>query len=204
MAAPRTQIGHALDELAIVRSFTTIEKERRERMADAARQLAIDGGYRAVTMRAVAERAATTPATVYRYFGSKDGLLQHLMLGWAVNSVEQLHRDSGSRIGTTADRVSAGFQDVIRWAADDRNLLSAVMRPPVPAANMPGQGINRWRALFVELVRACQADPSWTDDQGRALTLGHVLIACLLELTVGREHTDAVCANIDIAAHLLF
>ena len=55
--------------------MTTSQRERRDRVIDAAMQLAAEGGYDAVQMRDVATKADVALGTVYRYFGSKDPLL---------------------------------------------------------------------------------------------------------------------------------
>ncbi|MBL1075941.1 helix-turn-helix transcriptional regulator [Nocardia sp. 2] len=70
-------------------TFTTVhplsdsQRERRQRLLTAARELAAEGGYAAVTMHAVADRARLARATVYRYFGSKDQLLTAVGTEWA-------------------------------------------------------------------------------------------------------------------------
>src|SRR5215472_3699272 len=51
------------------------QRERRKRIIDATLALASKGGYEAVQMRAVAERADVALGTLYRYFPSKIHLL---------------------------------------------------------------------------------------------------------------------------------
>ena len=51
------------------------QRERRKRILDATLTLASQGGYDAVQMRAVAERADVALGTLYRYFPSKIHLL---------------------------------------------------------------------------------------------------------------------------------
>ena len=51
-------------------------QERRTRVIEAAMRLALAGGYDAVQMRAVAERADVAIGTIYRYFSGKDDLIQ--------------------------------------------------------------------------------------------------------------------------------
>ena len=51
------------------------QRERRKRILDATLALASKGGYDAVQMRAVAERADVALGTLYRYFPSKIHLL---------------------------------------------------------------------------------------------------------------------------------
>src|SRR2546422_6367859 len=51
------------------------QRERRQRILDATVALASKGGYEAVQMRTVAERADVALGTLYRYFPSKIHLL---------------------------------------------------------------------------------------------------------------------------------
>ena len=55
------------------------QRARRERILDAAVELAAEGGYDAVQMREVAERADVALGTLYRYFPSKVHLLVSAM-----------------------------------------------------------------------------------------------------------------------------
>jgi AcrR family transcriptional regulator len=47
----------------------------REAMLDAAEELAVDGGVKAVTIRAVSERAGISNGAIYHAFGSRGGLV---------------------------------------------------------------------------------------------------------------------------------
>ena len=51
------------------------QRERRKRILDATLAIASKGGYEAVQMRAVADRADVAVGTLYRYFPSKVHLL---------------------------------------------------------------------------------------------------------------------------------
>ncbi|MCF2530250.1 TetR/AcrR family transcriptional regulator [Yinghuangia soli] len=177
------------------------ERERRTAIAAAARELAAEHGYDATTVRDIAARAGTTPATVYRYFGSKDRLLHHIMVEWAGRTAAELA--GGSYPGDVADRVSAAFQDIIRWAAQDLALLEAGIVSFRATADA-NDGLAVWQGLFTAFVRGALDDPEWADDEGKALTLGHVLVACMLDITSGRTRPEETCAHIDTAARLIF
>src|SRR3954468_1409112 len=58
-------------ETAAVRSIPASQLARRERILEAAMELAAEGGYDAVQMREVAERADVALGTLYRYFPSR-------------------------------------------------------------------------------------------------------------------------------------
>nr|WP_276514859.1 TetR/AcrR family transcriptional regulator [Nocardia transvalensis] len=187
--------------MRVVREFGPAERERRNDIAAVARTLASRNGYKGVTIRAVAAAAGTTPVTVYRYFGSKDGLIQHLMAEWALGALDRLTRLPADPDAGIADRVATAFTRLLDWAAEDCNLLQAGMNS-VHSGDGPGIGV--WRPLFTELVRAAVADPDWTDDHDRALVLGHVLTTCLLDLTTNPANISDIRHVISRAAHLLF
>lgn len=196
---PRAPAGRA--EFTVTHRFGPAERRRRDTIAEAARELAAEHGYDATTVRDIAARAGTTPATVYRYFGSKDQLLHHVMVDWAGRTAADL--GAAAYTGGTADRVSAAFQDVVRWATRDLPLLEAGIIS-FRATSGDNDGLAVWQGLFTTFVRGALDDLEWEDDEGKALTLGHVLVACFLDITSGRTSPDQTCAHIDTAARLIF
>ncbi|WP_051025637.1 TetR/AcrR family transcriptional regulator [Nocardia aobensis] len=189
------------DSLRMVREFGPAERARRAEIAAVARTMASRHGYKGVTIREVAAEAGTTPVTVYRYFGSKDGLIQHLMADWALDTLDRLTRLPADPGAEPADRIASAFSQFIGWATEDHNLLQAGMNS---VHSGTGPGIRVWRPLFTELVRAALADPDWTDDHDRALVLGHVLTTCLLDLATNPDNIADIRHTITRAAQLLF
>lgn len=187
--------------LTLTRTFTPAEQQRRERIIAAARELAAERGYDATTVREIATLAGTTPATVYRYVGSKDRLLHHCMVEWALRTADDLRTERYT--GSAAERVGAAFRDVVHWAARDRLLLAAGISS-FRSTDTASDGLATWHTLFVAFVRAALDDDTWADTHSQALTLGHVLVACLLDLTSGRSDPDRIGAHIHTAAHLIF
>src|SRR5260221_5153792 len=74
LAAPVTSSGPAESELG-----SAAQRERRKRILDGTLALASKGGYDAVQMRTVADRADVALGTLYRYFPSKIHLLVSAM-----------------------------------------------------------------------------------------------------------------------------
>jgi TetR/AcrR family transcriptional regulator, cholesterol catabolism regulator len=75
-SAPRTRDDNrAVSALAPEDLGSSAQRERRRRILDATLALASKGGYEAVQMRSVAERADVALGTLYRYFPSKIHLL---------------------------------------------------------------------------------------------------------------------------------
>ena len=75
MAAARTGTTPAAGTATETEFSSAAQRERRQRILDATLALASRGGYEAVQMRAVADRAGVALGTLYRYFPSKIHLL---------------------------------------------------------------------------------------------------------------------------------
>src|SRR6266513_5841176 len=75
MAPARTRTTDALGVGGDAELGSAAQRERRKRIMDATLALASKGGYDAVQMRTVAERADVALGTLYRYFPSKIHLL---------------------------------------------------------------------------------------------------------------------------------
>src|SRR6266581_9624730 len=75
MAAPRTRIADTVAPNGPAEFGSAAQRDRRKRILDATLALASQGGYQAVQMRTVAERADVALGTLYRYFPSKIHLL---------------------------------------------------------------------------------------------------------------------------------
>src|SRR5436309_10986674 len=75
MAPARTRTTDALGAGGDGDFGSAAQRERRKRILDATLALASKGGYDAVQMRTVAERAEVALGTLYRYFPSKIHLL---------------------------------------------------------------------------------------------------------------------------------
>src|SRR6476659_5437249 len=75
MAPARTRTTDALSAAGDGDFGSAAQRERRKRILDATLALASKGGYDAVQMRTVAERADVALGTLYRYFRAKIHLL---------------------------------------------------------------------------------------------------------------------------------
>ena len=75
MAAARTGTTPTAGAASENEFSSAAQRERRQRILDATLTLASRGGYEAVQMRAVADRAGVALGTLYRYFPSKIHLL---------------------------------------------------------------------------------------------------------------------------------
>ncbi|MGW1103450.1 TetR/AcrR family transcriptional regulator [Streptomyces sp. NPDC002540] len=73
----------------------------RRRLLEAARDLFAERGYEGTTVRSIAERAGANQALLFRYFGSKQGLLTQVI---AQGGLEQLRKTPPEELFETALR----------------------------------------------------------------------------------------------------
>jgi AcrR family transcriptional regulator len=100
---------------------------RRARAVAAAREIASESGYQAVTMREVAKRSNVARASLYRYFSSKDHLLCEVSLAFSAEILEQVERSQP--IGASdADRVAYPFVLAFEALAREPKLFAATLR----------------------------------------------------------------------------
>ena len=116
LAAPVTSNGPAESELG-----SAAQRERRKRILDATLALASKGGYDAVQMRAVAERADVALGTLYRYFPSKI----HLLVSALIREFERIKERLDKRPipgSVPADRIKIFAARLSQRLADRQNL----------------------------------------------------------------------------------
>src|SRR5881227_2236162 len=113
-------------ESAAVRSIPASQLARRERILDAAMELAAEGGYDAVQMREVAERADVALGTVYRYFPSK----VHLLVAAVTRNRARNRRLSGAMVRALMSADPEASREVEQ--ADDMlvSLIVSATRDP--------------------------------------------------------------------------
>ncbi|WP_024794299.1 cholesterol catabolism transcriptional regulator KstR [Tomitella biformata] len=106
---------------------STAQRERRKRILDATLALASKGGYDAVQMRAVAERADVAVGTLYRYFPSK----VHLLVSALAREFERLNTKTDRRMPsqmTTAERLEMMLSQITTVMQRDPLLTEAMTR----------------------------------------------------------------------------
>jgi AcrR family transcriptional regulator len=184
----------------VPRDLSSEQVARRGRLVAAARDLALDGGYAAVTMHDVADQAGVGRATVYRYFASKDLLLTEVAADWARRVTRDL--DAPAVGESAAERLTALLERIVRAAAEERTLTSAI----VQAVTSDDPSVDEARMVLFLLVRdrlaAVVGDPvpGWDEAE---VVLGHVLLAALVSLTSLRRPVDEVAEVVRTSGRLV-
>lgn len=106
---------------------TSSQRERRRRILDATLALAAKGGYEAVQMRAVAEKAEVAVGTLYRYFPSKVHLLVSA-LAREFRRLDQRTERSAPPGDTAQERMKVVVDGITKAMQRDPNLTEAMTR----------------------------------------------------------------------------
>jgi AcrR family transcriptional regulator len=127
----------------------------RERLLQAAERLSASKGFDALTVRAVAEEAATTTRAVYALFGSKDGLEQALHEAMYTR-LRDLERARRRREDPRADLLELALA-YRRWAVErPERYAAAIHRLGQPRRPASEEGIAVSREALDELRQAVQ------------------------------------------------
>ena len=186
------------------------QRARRARILDATIALASEGGFEAVQMRAVAERADVALGTLYRYFPSKIHLLVSA-LGREFE-VAVVEAESGPLPGdSAADRVVAVLDGTTGALERDPALAEAMVRAFMFAdASVRAETRVVERHVLRLLLRAmAPADVPAGDhqpteeDAAIAKVVGDVWFSGLVQWVTGRAEADEVSRSLGVAIGLL-
>ena len=169
------------------------QRARRERVIDAVLALASEGGYEAVQLRSVADRADVAVRTIYSYYGSRDELLRAAMLEWQVEFFEEsITRIHGTR---PVDRVLSLFRYYYEVFEQDPHRLEAYMRvqqtPAMEEIERRGEAIIG-PALRIELEAF---DEAFAEDF--TMIVDNVIYASLSRCASGRLAITEVWTEVE-------
>jgi TetR/AcrR family transcriptional regulator, cholesterol catabolism regulator len=194
----------ALDDLG-----SAAQRDRRRRILDATIELASQGGFDAVQMRAVAEKADVALGTLYRYFPSKI----HLLVSALARQFEEIQAVVGRRPvpgDTRSERVIYVLKRTTRGMQGDPHLTEALTRAFMFADASAANEIHVvGMQLTTMLTRAIHGDayvdgtqPS-EDDIMVARVISDVWLSALVSWVTGRSSAEEVGEHIENAVRLV-
>ncbi len=127
------------------------EAARRQRGLRAALELAGEGGYDSVLMRAVADRAGVALGTVYHYFSSKDHLLAESMIE-RIGSLRRGVLSSPATGASTLDRVLDILGRSTSAMGENEQASAALLAAIVAEGQQIAECQEDLHALFSEMV----------------------------------------------------
>jgi AcrR family transcriptional regulator len=175
---------------------------RRQRIIEAAIDLGTEGGYEAVHMRVVAERAGVALATVYRYFESKDHLLSASVSEWTSQLQSNLDRTPARGDSPTEQlvdvlrRASRGLERRPKFAAA---LIRALHSPDPGVAAAAADVRHQISAMATPILHHLPPD----DVEGIVSVLGHVWNSSIMTWANGRSPIASIGDELENAARLL-
>ena len=179
------------------------QRERRKRILDATMAIASKGGYEAVQMRAVADRADVAVGTLYRYFPSKVHLLVSA-LGREFSRIDAKTDRSAVAGGTPFQRLNFMVGKLNRAMQRNPLLTEAMTRAYVFADASAASEVDHVEKLIDSMFARAMADGEPTEDQYHiARVISDVWLSNLLAWLTRRASATDVSKRLDLAVRLL-
>ncbi|HME49211.1 cholesterol catabolism transcriptional regulator KstR [Mycobacterium sp.] len=178
------------------------QRERRKRILDATLAIASKGGYEAVQMRAVAERADVAVGTLYRYFPSK----VHLLVSALGREFERIEAktDRTAMAGTPYERLHQMIGRLNRAMQRNPLLTEAMTRAFVFADASAAGEVDHVGKLMDTMFARAMSDGEPTEDQYHiARVISDVWLSNLLAWLTRRASATDVSKRLDLAVRLL-
>jgi TetR/AcrR family transcriptional regulator, cholesterol catabolism regulator len=194
-------------DTAILGGLSRSQAERRQRILGAATALASKGGYDAVQMRDVAERADVALGTLYRYFPSKVHLLVTIMHEQTQELTQRLDRRP-PKGDTAAERVLEVLSRATRALQRDPQLADAIIRALMFADASAAAEVNAVNSIMTEAIITSMrgsngAHIDETESRAVARVLEQVWWANILAWLSGRSSARQMTDDLAVAARLL-
>jgi AcrR family transcriptional regulator len=203
MATTRARAGVPPNGAADAEFGSAAQRDRHRRILDATLALASKGGYEAVQMRTVAERADVALGTLYRYFPSKIHLLVSALAREFERHQERLDRRPipGE---TPYDRVLYVLGRTTRSMQREPMLTEAMTRAFMFADPSAANEVNTVARLMEQMfTRAMHEGEPSADDMAIARVIGDVWLSNLVAWVTRRASADDVSNHLELAARLL-
>ncbi|MGH3760449.1 cholesterol catabolism transcriptional regulator KstR [Actinophytocola sp.] len=207
MARPRTSRANALNTLTDDELGSAAQRDRRKRILDATIALAAKGGFEAVQMRAVAEKADVALGTLYRYFPSKI----HLLVSGLARELErgQERAERSTIPGDTAyDRLLFVLRRITRAMQRDPNLTEAMTRAFMFADASASSEVDTVAKLIERMFTPALhggvgTGESTAEDRAIARVIGDVWLSNLVAWVTRRASAGDVADRLELTVRLL-
>ena len=195
--------GNGLSAVSGDELGSAAQRDRRRRIIDATLALASKGGYEAVQMRAVAEKADVALGTLYRYFPSKI----HLLVSGLSREFERA-QDKLERIAipgeTPAERLMFVLGRNTRMMQRDPHLTEAMVRAFMFADTSAAAEVEQVGLLMENMFAKAMgiAEPSEAD-RDIFHVVADVWMANLVAWVTRRASAADVANRLELSVHLL-
>jgi TetR/AcrR family transcriptional regulator, cholesterol catabolism regulator len=179
------------------------QRDRRRRILDATLALAAKGGYDAVQMRAVADKADVALGTLYRYFPSKIHLLVSGLAREFERAAEKLDRTTipGE---TPGDRLIFVLGRNTRTMQRDPHLTEAMVRAFMFADTTAAAEVEQvGRLTEAMFTKAMGIDEPTEHDRAVCHLIADVWMANLIAWATRRASAADVAGRLELSVRLL-
>ena len=184
------------------RPLSATQAATRQRLLDAARQLASEGGYDAVSMRGVAARAGVSPPTAYQYFASRDHVLVEVLTELAA-ATTVLIADRPSRRRDPVERTVATLRRVVQRAEDEPLLFVALIRAYISGAPEVRHASGAMESSMRSWIDSALGAEAMGDREAVVSILEAVLFTGMAGLVVGGDSPAEIGDDLERAARFL-
>ena len=182
---------------------SSAQRDRRKRILDATLALASKGGYDAVQMRSVAERADVALGTLYRYFPSKIHLL--------VSALAREFERTQDRVDRAVLRGDTGYERVLHMIGGitkamqrDPQLTEAMTRAFMFADASAAAEVDRVGRLMDTMFARAMSDDEPTEEQlAIARVISDVWLSNLVAWVTRRASATDVANRLELTIGLL-
>lgn len=179
------------------------QRERRKRIVDATIALASKGGFDAVQMRAVADRADVALGTLYRYFPSKVHLLVSSLAVELERAQEKMDRTTVPG-DSPYERVLFVLGRITRGLQRNPHLTEAMTRAFTFADASAGAEIDRVSLLMESMfTRAMSAEEATEEQKAIARVISDVWLSNLVAWVTRRATATDVANRLELTVRLL-
>ncbi len=200
-STPRQASNGAVSTLSEDDLSSNAQRERRKRILDATLALASKGGYEAVQMRAVAERADVAVGTLYRYFPSK----VHLLVSALAREFERIETRRKIPPGDTPqERMHLILSQITRAMQRDPLLTEAMTRAFMFADASAAAEVDRVGKVMDKLFARAMSDGEPTEEQlAISRVISDVWLSNLVAWLTRRSSATDVTARLELTVDLL-
>jgi AcrR family transcriptional regulator len=174
--------------------FTYVNmSEARDRILSAAREVFLEGGAEAVTMRSVAERVGVTATALYRHFDGKEALLQAVIRAGFEGFGSYLYRSLAG--AGPLERLQLSGQAYLDFALQQPQVYRTIFMTPLPAgscepSDLPDSNKAATFRFLTDRVRECMEAGQLRKDDPDAVALAiwahvHGLVSLYLSGALG-------------------
>lgn len=200
---PKSRAGNGMNTMKADELGSAAQRDRRKRIVDATLALAAKGGYDAVQMRAVAEKADVALGTLYRYFPSKIHLLVSGLAREFERAQEKLER--GTIPGDTqTERLLFVLGRNTRMMQRDPHLTEAMVRAFMFADTTAAAEVEQVGRHMENMFAKAMGITDPTDaDRDIFHVIADVWMANLVAWVTRRASAADVANRLELSVHLL-